>query len=201
MVIAIIAILAAILFPVFARAQEKAQQASCANNLRQLTMAMPMYSEDYAEALPPTLTGDLNGPVWSVYELLDPYMKNKQITTCPTDQGDVDLTSIGLGKYSYTTNEGGWSVSGYYAWPVMQAYLPFLYTPWPNMLPRVRMPAATVAFFDGDLDEAELATPSIVVRPDNRHNQMTNYSFLDGHVKALKEVPPGHDEHGQGCPI
>ena len=37
-VIAIIAILAAILFPVFARAREKARQASCASNVRQLGM-------------------------------------------------------------------------------------------------------------------------------------------------------------------
>jgi len=38
-VIAIIAILAGILFPVFARAREKARQASCLNNLRQLSLA------------------------------------------------------------------------------------------------------------------------------------------------------------------
>jgi len=45
-VIAIIAILAAILFPVFAKAREKARQASCASNLRQITMALRMYGQD-----------------------------------------------------------------------------------------------------------------------------------------------------------
>jgi len=53
-VIAIIAILAAILFPVFARAREKARQASCQSNLKQIGLAMQMYAQDYDEKLPPT---------------------------------------------------------------------------------------------------------------------------------------------------
>ncbi len=46
-VIAIIAILAAILFPVFARAREKARQASCQSNLKQIGLADQMYMADY----------------------------------------------------------------------------------------------------------------------------------------------------------
>ena len=46
-VIAIIAILAAILFPVFARAREKARQASCQSNLKQIGLAAAMYMSDY----------------------------------------------------------------------------------------------------------------------------------------------------------
>jgi len=48
-VIAIIAILAAILFPVFARAREKARQASCESNLKQIGLALRMYADDYDE--------------------------------------------------------------------------------------------------------------------------------------------------------
>ena len=51
-VIAVIAILAALLFPVFAQAREKARQAACASNLRQIGMAFAMYTEDYDERLP-----------------------------------------------------------------------------------------------------------------------------------------------------
>jgi len=47
--IAIIGILAAILFPVFARAREKARQASCLSNIKQLALGMLMYVEDYDE--------------------------------------------------------------------------------------------------------------------------------------------------------
>ena len=46
-VIAIIAILAAILFPVFARAREKARQTTCANNQRQIAAAIHMYAQDH----------------------------------------------------------------------------------------------------------------------------------------------------------
>jgi len=52
-VIAIIAILAAILFPVFAQAREKARQASCTSNLKQLTLAILMYIQDYDEVFVP----------------------------------------------------------------------------------------------------------------------------------------------------
>src|SRR5678815_874508 len=45
-VIAIIAILSAILFPVFAQARESARQIQCASNMRQLGLAMRMYLTD-----------------------------------------------------------------------------------------------------------------------------------------------------------
>ena len=48
-VIAIIAILAAILFPVFAKAREKARAASCLSNMKQLAIGISMYVQDYDE--------------------------------------------------------------------------------------------------------------------------------------------------------
>ena len=50
--IAIIAILAAILFPVFARAREKARQTTCSSNQRQLAAAILMYAQDHVETFP-----------------------------------------------------------------------------------------------------------------------------------------------------
>lgn len=78
-VIAIIAILAAILFPVFARAREKARQASCSSNLKQIATAMLMYAQDYDESLPGTYIG---GYAWPVLVL--PYVKNEQVFLCPS---------------------------------------------------------------------------------------------------------------------
>jgi prepilin-type N-terminal cleavage/methylation domain-containing protein/prepilin-type processing-associated H-X9-DG protein len=51
-VIAIIAILAAILFPVFAKAREKARQNSCMSNQRQINIAIMMWAQDHDERLP-----------------------------------------------------------------------------------------------------------------------------------------------------
>ena len=52
-VIAVIAILASILFPVFASAKKRAQQATCASNMRQIGMAMSMYTADNKDRFPP----------------------------------------------------------------------------------------------------------------------------------------------------
>ena len=51
-VIAIIAILAAMLLPVFATARERARQSSCANNLKQLGTAWVAYCQDFDERTP-----------------------------------------------------------------------------------------------------------------------------------------------------
>lgn len=74
-VIAIIAILAAILFPVFARAREKARQTSCLSNLKQMGLAFFMYNTDYDEQY-------VVNPEWKTR--LQPYIKNKQINVCPS---------------------------------------------------------------------------------------------------------------------
>ncbi len=92
-VIAIIAILAAILFPVFARAREKARQTSCLSNLKQLGLAANMYATDYDDEFP--MYWDIpiagyddgishNGP--TTWSLLLPYMKNTQIVLCPSSK-------------------------------------------------------------------------------------------------------------------
>ena len=74
-VIAIIAILAAILFPVFARAREKARQISCLSNLKQMGLAFFMYTSDYDETFPMV-------PMWKTN--LQPYIRNTQINFCPS---------------------------------------------------------------------------------------------------------------------
>ena len=64
-VIAIIAILAAILFPVFAKAREKARQITCTSNEKQLGLAFLQYVQDYDETYPSTYC---NG--WGQHDLL-----------------------------------------------------------------------------------------------------------------------------------
>src|SRR5437660_7153509 len=64
-VIAISAILAAILFPVFAQAREKARQATCLSNLKQIGMALVQYSADYDETHPGVWFGPREQAAWS----------------------------------------------------------------------------------------------------------------------------------------
>lgn len=60
-VVAIIAILAAILFPVFAQAREKARAAACLSNEKQIALAFIMYAQDYDETVAPIVNCFYNG--------------------------------------------------------------------------------------------------------------------------------------------
>lgn len=105
-VIAIISILAALLFPVFARAKASAKQSVCLSNLKQIGGALGMYMGDYDDLFPHALdASDKVCPeIWSQYpefqqriptmpmlhEVLQPYIKNKEIFRCPSDTG-IDM--------------------------------------------------------------------------------------------------------------
>ena len=92
-VIAIIAILAAILFPVFARAREKARQASCQSNLKQIILACIMYKSDYDGRFPQNCTSSSStgcvAPGWDWREVTQPYTKNWQLYECPSADGAI----------------------------------------------------------------------------------------------------------------
>src|ERR1700712_1040821 len=80
-VIAIIAILAAILFPVFAKAREKARQTTCSSNQRQLGLGFLQYVQDYDEMFPAGRAG--GGDSWSTD--IYPYVKSTGVYACPDD--------------------------------------------------------------------------------------------------------------------
>src|ERR1700683_992009 len=100
-VIAIIAILAAILFPVFAQAKLAAKKAVDLSNLKQMDLAVDMYTNDYDDTWPLTTSFDqcgVNypshgaGPVpfgtmtkWSSIEVVGAYIKNTQMYLAPID--------------------------------------------------------------------------------------------------------------------
>ena len=86
-VIAIIAILAAILFPVFAKAREKARQTTCASDEKQIALSFMQYVQDYDEAFPPAFVAEENpgGTYWP--KRVYPYIKSAQVFTCPDDSG------------------------------------------------------------------------------------------------------------------
>jgi len=89
-VIAIIAILAAILFPVFARAREKARQTTCLSNVKEIGLACLMYVQDYDERFPRSggyrAYAELSVPTGYCYWFMQvhPYIKNSAIFSCPS---------------------------------------------------------------------------------------------------------------------
>jgi prepilin-type N-terminal cleavage/methylation domain-containing protein/prepilin-type processing-associated H-X9-DG protein len=103
-VIAIIAILAAILFPVFAKAREKARQASCQSNMKQIGLGFVQYTQDYDEKYPPglaTAAGADDGTGWAgqLYQ----YTKSTGIFHCPDDATQATGTSYPI-SYAYNSD-------------------------------------------------------------------------------------------------
>jgi prepilin-type N-terminal cleavage/methylation domain-containing protein/prepilin-type processing-associated H-X9-DG protein len=201
-VIAIIAILAAILFPVFAKAREKARQSSCLSNVKQIALAMLQYSQDYDERLP--MMYDQGVPRNGLILTTQPYIKNIQVHDCPSSDGKSTLASyLGSASYGYNINLLG---SG-----------------WARSLGEIKRPAEVILLADalGDRNAmGNLLPPSygpIATAPDGsncplcggkhnsiyyaatghawerpgcnvieRHNGMANVGFCDGHAKAMK---------------
>ncbi len=84
-VIAIIALLAAILFPVFASARAKGRDATCLSNLHQIGLALQAYGTDWGERFPlannrPSTDGPPGLPT-----VLGTYVRNSRIFRCPSD--------------------------------------------------------------------------------------------------------------------
>ena len=173
-VIAIIAILAAILFPVFAKAREKARQSSCGSNVKQLAVATMQYAQDYDECLVPSYTGvSIPGATyWN--ELVQPYMKNTQALVCPSQQ------KLGTGGNSAY----GWNFRYLtYTWGGTSAYsrggIP---------LAKITAPAETVMAVDSGSVNSALGYVSDAngpYIPSGVHNNGDNYCFCDGHAKWL----------------
>jgi prepilin-type N-terminal cleavage/methylation domain-containing protein len=83
-VLAIISILAAILFPVFARARENARRASCMFNSKQLALGMLMYAQDYDEKFPTFWYVTAAQPNFTWDNEIFPYVKSDQLYICPS---------------------------------------------------------------------------------------------------------------------
>lgn len=113
-VIAIISLLAAILFPVFASARGKARQISCASNMRQIGVAISMYTQDSDDLYPYAVDPSdkyATPPIWPAAftaqiaamplinpwpagnqtGVLTPYIKNNDLWRCPSDFGFTNL--------------------------------------------------------------------------------------------------------------
>jgi prepilin-type N-terminal cleavage/methylation domain-containing protein/prepilin-type processing-associated H-X9-DG protein len=146
--IAILGMLMYLLSPVLAKAREKARQATCLSNQRQLAMAITMEVKGTSETFPTAQE------VWSLVKL------GPDILVCPTSEGQGN-------SYGYNA-----AISG---------------------RPMAAIPSATSTIVTGD---ALPGLPgNIANTPDEyhrRHNKQFIASFVDGHVKLIKDPPaPG----------
>ena len=123
MVIAIIAILAAILFPVFQKVRENARAASCESNLKQLALSFSMYTNDSDGAYPMAFQWDSS---WQSSDQswiggVLPYVKSTQVFACPDDpdgnRGAHSIPSASWLDVSFAGYGMSYVVNSYYgAW-------------------------------------------------------------------------------------
>jgi len=184
-VIAIIAILAAILFPVFAKAREKARQSSCSSNLKQLALATLQYAQDYDETFPVWFRYQYpNSPQHPTTAVL-PYVKSTQVYVCPS------MTPT-YGTYWSFTITGPVTYGYGFSWYIFgndTARTPYT-------LGQITKPAEVVMIGDaqhcwGGGDAIPYAnTCCDTTRPTtgnpSRHNGGENLAFVDGHVKWMQ---------------
>ncbi len=203
-VIAIIAILAAILFPVFAKAREKARQTSCLSNLKQIGVGVGMYVMDY-EAYPMMSSPSGASPRRRWADYIYPYVKNEAIFRCASANQSI------FGKtfaHNPAVTYGGYGFN--------YQYLGNSRFPWSATDAQIEAPAETVAIADtagvngGGEGQYTIDPPLSSSRgsgkasgfygdgaecggawgcrsvPAERHNENVNTVFADGHGKALR---------------
>jgi prepilin-type N-terminal cleavage/methylation domain-containing protein/prepilin-type processing-associated H-X9-DG protein len=191
-VIAIIAILAAILFPVFAKAREKARQTTCLNNMKQICNAWMMYSQDYDEGCPQLVQWDSNFATWE--GLLSPYTKSWGVFICPsgphargTGSWMASGNTNGIGR-----DDIGWNCNVF-------NYVEFLVkigdleTPSETVFAAdsggvnwLSLPGGTTwNWINSPAAAYEVPYNNETPQPTARHNGQVNCCFADGHSKSV----------------
>lgn len=204
-VISIIAILAAILFPVFARARENARRASCLSNLKQIGLGVMQYTQDYDERYPFATSGPWGGPYdWACatgspcaaflssdgnpgghfktwMDHVHPYIKSTQLFVCPSATQGLDPS------YGYNGAVSGVSCDKYNScttWPPVSAIA----------LTQVPRPSETLLALDLNDAGHLYAHPGLYLALANatstRHRVQPHFDggnilFADGHAKWL----------------
>jgi len=194
-VVAIISLLAAILFPVFARARENARRSSCMSNLKQIGLGMMMYAQDYDDhvvraniglsvAQPFPSNPSHSSATWLWWHMLYPYVKNTQVFVCPSSNttwdGSYSPSPYTPYGYNYYMNAGPSlaSIPNVAITPLIMDstnYLSYAYNTCTSAS-ALSSTVVCVSFSNGKNSDP----------PNPLHLDTFNMLFADGHVKSQK---------------
>lgn len=204
-VICVIAILAALLFPVFLRVREKARRATCQSNLRQIGLAVLQYSQDYDERIFATDNSSPFGSGFSDWLLpYQDYFVSRQLMECPSagedagdrPNGDYNRNAVVLSP----DGAGGQEVP--FMLLVETSRTMFIMDGQGDGTSSNTTFTQTRNGSDGSLP---CASPNCVLPVDAyrvgmRHNEGFNAGFLDGHVKWIPRTQLFRKYDGTGVP-
>lgn len=212
-VIAIIAILAAILFPVFAKARDKARQTSCASSMKQIGIGLLQYVSDYDEYLPAQRQTTVAGcPDWR--QVIQPYMKSVQVMTCMSNPNNAQIMTTASGTYPtvYVSYAGSSNQQALATVSPMRTWSPFTdpgYSPLTCNISVMVAPAQLIAVVESMAGRVGFDLADLGYNqnwgcniPSNNpsgpastwsclyagHAQQSNYLFCDGHVKTMSPM-------------
>lgn len=178
LVIAIIALIAAIVFPVLSQARESARSTVCLSNVKQWSTAELMYSVDYDDHL----TGYLNytGSLWN--RLVQPYIKNGDVAICP-DTNIRDVYNSGNTIYQGGPEQNKLQFSDY---GFSVDYLETYTGDWEPS------PGFKIALYDGKMP-ASLPNPSstLMIVEDQGVNYATNPNTMQPYGNGITWIIPG----------
>ncbi|MDD3927854.1 MAG: DUF1559 domain-containing protein [bacterium] len=172
-VIAIIAILSAILFPVFSRARENARKAGCQSNLKQIGLAVTMYAQDWDEKIP-SYTNWLNKLIPYLAKRSTSWQSSQAtVWTCPT----AAATHSYALTYAYNVTAVSWAVDGMSMTDFKKPADTFLFKD-------AQWTSSEGGYFGALVDYGTHGGTANQSKESNiLHSGGANYCFVDGHVK------------------
>jgi prepilin-type N-terminal cleavage/methylation domain-containing protein/prepilin-type processing-associated H-X9-DG protein len=192
-VVAIIGILAAILFPVFARSRENARRTSCQSNVKQLALGLKMYGADYDARFPKQIYASGLPHGWA--DAIFPYTGNLQILQCPSENtpGSSNPLSLAYTDYAFNSNLSARNESD--LTNSASTILVCEGASFSSEQPKDGddNPFSNAGDCDGNSQKAgaapgvyQLIQKGQMMHPDvSRHFEGGNYAFADGHAKWL----------------
>lgn len=204
-VLGLILIAAAILFPVFSRVKQSAQKSICPNNFKQIGLGIRQYINDFDEHYPLVFVTSVRSatgvPSYGWADAIQPYIKNTQVYQCPldTNYGQDDPGKSDYSDYWYNANfmvfyKGKWtgapqSLLG----SSMQTILVgegsnLTNTPTGNARYNQCGDGTSLTRFG---QRCTVASSKPVTYPTAQiHTDGANFAFADGHVKWLRGTTP-----------
>ena len=207
-VVGIVGLLAAIVFPAFSRVRASGRRATCASNLRQIGIALNQYAQDN-RSLYPRINYTTSCAPWA--DAVFPYIKSEQVFQCPelpqglyktgcpaNDLSDPPNRILFDGSYSLNLPGGHRTGDRLHSGGSSSSVVPF-----PSTI-RYTRPSSTILALDGDgyfvspmgamagshMNPPDLPATDIAMLNRHgiyaRHGDGVNVAFADGHVKWMK---------------